>query len=65
MVSIGIVAKAVERDVDSLTYSLDIGWMKHGEGLYDVGQRDQVRRKKVSKITPRLMEKDGENKRRA
>ena len=39
--------------------------MRHGEGLYDVGQRDQVRRKKVSKITPGLMEEDGENKRRA
>ena len=39
--------------------------MRHGEGPCDVGRRDQVRRKKVSKITPRLMEKDGENKRRS
>lgn len=55
----------MEREVDGLTYTLERGWMRHGEGLYDVGQRDQVRRKKVSKITPRLMEEDGENKRRA
>lgn len=46
----------MEREVDSLKYILEIGLMRHGEGLYVGGQREQVRRKEVSKITSRLME---------